>query len=180
MKKALVGLALLVAGITAWTPRVQGSAGEPRGLVVGTFDSRGVLFAYVRSDAFQRYLAAQKEDVGRAIERARAEGDRELVAALEALGPAMQERIHRQGFGSAPVDDVLAHIEDRLPAIAEELGVDVIVSKWELVYSAPDARFVDVTERLATELGADEEMLRGLRELCAKPPVPLDQLKESH
>ena len=42
----------------------------------------------------------------------------QLAADLNALGPAMQQRFHHQGFGGAPVDDILARIEDRLPAIA--------------------------------------------------------------
>ena len=83
-------------------------------VVVGTFDSRAVLMAYVGSDAFKDYLSAQKADVGRALDRAKAAGDQELVANLDALGPAMQKRIHQQGFGTAPVDYELLEFADSL------------------------------------------------------------------
>jgi hypothetical protein len=146
-------------------------------VVVGTFDSRAVLMAYIGSDEFKDYLSAQKADVGRALERAKAAGDQELVANLEVLGPAMQKRIHQQGFGSAPVDDIIARIEDKLSGIAEVSGVDVIVSKWALAYRSPAAKFVDVTDLLAAEFDPDEATRKGIREIVETEPVPLDQLK---
>ncbi len=148
-------------------------------VVVGTFDSRAVLMAYVGSDEFKDYLSAQKADVGRALDRAKAAGDQELVANLDALGPAMQKRIHQQGFGTAPVDDIIARIEDKLPGIAEEAGVDVIVSKWALAYRSPAAKFVDVTDLLTAEFDPDEATLKGIREIVEIEPVPLDQLKHA-
>ena len=75
---------------------------------MGTFDSRAVAVAYVRSDAFADSMRALQAD----LERAKTAGDEERVAELEAMGPAMQKRIHAQGFGTAPVDDVVARIED--------------------------------------------------------------------
>ena len=149
-------------------------------VVVGTFDSRAVLFAYVGSDEFNDYLSAQKADVGRVLERARAAGDKALVVKLDALGPTMQKWIHEQGFGTAPVDHIIAKIEDELPGIAKQAGVDVIVSKWTLTYRSPTAKFVDVTDLLVAEFDPSEETLQGIREIVAQEPVPLDQLTEDH
>jgi hypothetical protein len=179
MKKLHTGLGLLLGGLIVLTLNAQDAAsatGEKPTVVVGTFDSRAITMAYIGSEAFTDYLRAQKVDVARAVERARAAGDPDLAADLEALGPAMQKRFHRQGFGAAPVDDIIARIEDRLPAIAEETGVDVIVSKWTLTYRDPSAKFVDVTERLAAEFDPDEETLKGMREIVETEPVPLGQL----
>jgi hypothetical protein len=114
------------------------------------------------------------------LAEAQATGDEKLVAELEAFGPALQQRIHRQGFGTAPVDDILALIEDQLPVIAEASGVDVLVSKWALAYHRPDASFVDVTDRLAAEFDPDEKTLKTIREVLASEPVPMDQLREDH
>ena len=182
MKKLNAGIGMLLGGLLVLTLSAQGTTTmhENPTIVVGTFDSRGVLFAYVGSDEFKDYLSAQHADVGRALERAKAAGDAELVAKLDALGPALQKRIHSQGFGTAPVDDIIARIEDKLPDIAEEAGVDVIVSKWTLAYRSPAARFVDVTDLLAAEFDPDEETWKGIREIVETEPVPLDQLKEEH
>ena len=178
MKKLNAGIGMLLAGLLVLTLSAQSTTtmGENPTVVVGTFDSRGVLFAYVGSDEFKDYLSAQQADVGRALERARGAGDEELVAKLDALGPAMQKRIHEQGFGTAPVDDIIARIEDKLPDIAKQAGVEVIVSKWTLAYQSPAAKFVDVTDLLVAEFDPNEETLQGIREIVAQAPVPLDQL----
>lgn len=156
------------------------SATQATPIVVGTFDSRGLAMAYVRSKAFQAYLDAQKGDVERLLERARTEGDDQLVASLEELGPAMQKRIHQQGFGNAPVDDILARIATELPRVAEETGVDLIVSKWQLAWMRPGAPTVDVTDDLVALFEPDEATLAGIHELLSQDPVPLDQLREDH
>ena len=182
MKKLNAGIGMLLGGLLVLTLSAQGTTTmhENPTIVVGTFDSRGVLFAYVGSDEFNNYLSAQKADVGRALERAKAAGDEEFVAKLDALGPAMQTWIHEQGFGTAPVDHIIARIEDELPGIAKKAGVDVIVSKWTLTYRSPAAKFVDVTDLLVAEFDPNEEMLQGIREIVAREPVPLDQLTEDH
>jgi len=156
-----------------------GETGAPA-IVVGTFDSRAVAIAHVRSEGFSAYLRAQQEDVLRASERAREAGDDELAGALDELGPAMQQRIHAQGFGNAPVDDVLARIADDLPAIAREAGVDVIVSKWELDWVGPKARFVDVTDRLVARFDPSADTWKAVHEIVEQDPVPLDRLHHDH
>ena len=175
MSRAPVSIIVgIVVGLAPSIPGAQdqsSSAGVQPGVVVGTFDSRGVLMAYVRSQSYREYLAAQQADVRRVTERARAAGDVALVADLNALGPAVQQRIHEQGFGTAPVGDIIALIEDRLPAIAEAAGVDVIVSRWDLTYGSPDAQFIDLTETLAAEFDPTEETLQGIRELTSQAPV---------
>jgi len=193
MKSLKEGTGLWLAGLVTLTLCAQGGDARDRAtpslpespqqdaaprLVVGTYDSRGIALAYIRSAGTGEYLRAQKEDVGRATQRAREAGDLELAAGLDALGPAMQLRFHRQGFGTAPVDDILARIGERLPAIAHEAGVDVIVSKWALTYQDPSARFVDVTERLAAEFEPSEDTWKAIRQIVETEPVPLDQIRE--
>ncbi len=176
MKKINTGIGMLLGGLLILTSPQDPAVHEKPTVVVGTFDSRGVLFAYVGSEEFKVSLSAQKAAVKRALERAREAGDEELVAKLEARGPAMQKLIHEQGFGTAPVDDIIARIKDKLPGIAKKAGVDVIVSKWTLAYRSPAARFVDVTDLLAAEFDPDEETWKGIREIVETEPVPLDQL----
>ncbi len=77
------------------------------------------------------------------------------------------------------MDDIIARIEDKLPGIAKEAGVDVIVSKWTLAYRGPAAEFVDVTDLLAAEFDPDEATRKGIREIVETEPVPLDQLKHA-
>ena len=182
MKKHHAATGMLLAGFLALTLGAQATTTtrEDPKVVVGTFDSRAVAVAYVRSDAFSDSLRMKRAEVEQDLERARAAGDDERVAELEALGPAMQKRIYDQGFGSAPVDEIIERIADELPRIAAEAGVDVIVSKWVLAYSGPKARFVDVTDRLAAEFDPDEETLKVIEELLTTEPVPLEELDHDH
>lgn len=178
MKKHHAGIGMVLGGLLMLTLSAQDASqagGRPM-VSVGTFDSRAVAIAYVRSDAFEERLRALKED----LDRARADGDESRAAALEAQGPAMQAQVHRQGFGTAPVDDIIATIVEELPGIATEAGVDVLVSKWALAYRGPSAEFVDVTDRLAAEFDPDSKTLKIIQDILASDPVPLDQLVDDH
>jgi hypothetical protein len=178
MNKHSVGVGVFLAGFLAMAgPQDQAAPQGKPAVVVGTFDSRAVLVAYVGSRAFNEYVTAQKADVSRALDRARAMGDKALAAELDALGPAMQKRIHEQGFSTAPVDDILARIADKLPGIAQKAGVDVIVSKWTLCYTSPTAKFVDVTEQLAAAFEPGAKTLQAIRQIMATEPVPIDRIE---
>ena len=175
----------LLAGLMSLSARAHAplpfrSEAAPPAIVVGTFDSRAVAIAYVRSKTFSEYVGAQQADIGRALERARAAGDDDLVRALDELGPAMQRRIHEQGFSTAPVDDLLEKIADRIPAIAEETGVDLIVSKWQLVHRASDANTVDVTEAFVREFDPDDATWKAVREIVKQEPVSREDAGHGH
>jgi len=182
MKKIGAVVGVLLGGLFVLTLGAQEStaASENPTLVVGTFDSRAVAVAYVQSDAFSNYLVAQQTDVAKVLERAKTAGDETLVAELGALGPAMQKRLHEQGFGTAPVDDIIARIIDKLPNIAKEAGVDVIISKWTLTYSNPTAEFIDVTSLIVAEFEPNERTLKMIQSTVEADPVPLDEIGHDH
>ena len=182
MKKCRVGIGGLLGALFVLTLSAQAitTTGDNPTVVVGTFDSRAVAVAYVQSDAFGDYLVAQQADVAQVLERAQTAGHDALVAELNAMGPAMQKRLHEQGFGTAPVDDIIARIEDKLPDIAKEAGVEVIVSKWTLTYRSPAANFLDVTDLIAAEFDPDERTLKMIQSTVETDPVPLDEIEHDH
>jgi hypothetical protein len=163
----------------------EAAAGRPPGPVttatpakaklrVGTFDSRAVAMAWARSEAFDR----QRKKKIQEKERAEAAGDRETVEKLKAEGRAGQKQLHLQGFGGASVANILEKIKDQIPALAEEAGVDVIVSKWDLVYQTPGAEFVDVTALMIRPFRPNAKARPiNLKEFEKTPLVPLDELK---
>lgn len=145
--------------------------------VVGVYDSRAIAIAYIRSEEVSTYLGSQMSEFNQIRKRAIEMGDVEFLADLDALGPAMQQRIHEQGFGTASIDNIIKRIEDRLPAIAKDAGVEIIVSKWELDYKSTSANAVDITEKLAAEFSPSKETLKSMREVMKQNPVPLAELK---
>jgi len=182
MKRFRAAIGILLGGLFVLTLSAQEitTTSETPTVVVGTFDSRAVAVAYVQSDAFADYLVAQQADVAQVLDRARTAGDERLVAELAALGPAMQKRLHQQGFGTAPVDDIIARIEDRLPDIAKQAGVDVIVSKWTLTYRNPATKFVDVTGLIVAEFDPDERTLAMIQSTVETEPIARDEIDHDH
>jgi len=139
---------------------------------IGTFDSRAVAIAFFRSAEFQESF----RDLMTEFEEAKASGDEWRVRELEAYGPAMQHRMHQQGFSTGSVMEIMENISDALPEIAREAGVSVIVSKWEVTYESSAADLVDLTPQLVALFDPSEQTLMIVESYKALAPVPMDQL----
>jgi hypothetical protein len=175
MKKLTLITGMLAVGALALAARPREAPAEDHPeVVLGTYDSRAVAIAYVRSDAHEAYLKGLHAE----LKQAKESGDADRVAELEALGPRLQRKAHMQGFGDAPVDDILEKVEDRLADVAAETGVDVLVSKWELDYRADTAQTVDVTDEMAALFSPDEETKKVIRDIVARDPMPRDVLEK--
>ena len=110
--------------------------------------------------------------------KAKAAGDEKRVKELEAEGKAQQELLHKQGFSTWPVDNILDQIKGEIPEIAKQAGVDVIISKWDIVYQGSGVEFIDVTDLMVKQFNPDEETLKVLKELQKHAPVSLEEIKE--
>lgn len=139
-------------------------------LRVGTFDSRAIAIA--NSRAFGQHVASLKEKYNKAKE----EGNETLMKELEATGVSSQQLMHLQGVGKASVADILEKVKEDLPKIAEEAGVDLIVSQWEVWYRNPAVEIVDVTSHLAQLFDPDEITLKMIEEIRKKDPRPLVEI----
>jgi len=141
-------------------------------LRVGTFDSRAIAIAYANSEMGGQYLRSIREKYNKAKE----EGDEELTKELGAWGPAYQQVLHQQGFSIACVKEYLEKVEDDLSKVAQEAGVDIIVSKWEVMYKNPPIEIVDVTSHLVKLFNPNERGLKSIEGLLKQEPVPLVEL----
>ncbi|HSM16106.1 MAG TPA: hypothetical protein VK845_03785 [Gemmatimonadales bacterium] len=141
---------------------------------VGTFDSRALAMAYYRSEAFVRLMT----DLRGEYEKAKAAEDEKRVKELEVEGPAQQELMHKQGFGTWPVDNILKKIKGKMPEIARQADVDVTVSKWNIVYQRSGVALVDVTDLMVRPFNPDEETLGIVKGIQKTDPVPLEELKD--
>ncbi|NNM31187.1 MAG: hypothetical protein HKO57_16855 [Akkermansiaceae bacterium] len=147
---------------------------------IGIYDSRSVAIAFVGSEVYKKTrgkLLAAKMDEQR---KAREEGDKKKLEELEAWGKAQQELLHRQGFSTAPVDDILAHISGPLAEIRKEANVQLLISKWDRKKLAlhESAETVDVTVRLVDAFKPNERQRKHALEIRKHDPVPLDELKD--
>jgi Skp family chaperone for outer membrane proteins len=141
-------------------------------LRVGTFDSRAIATAYGNSEMFKQILSSMFEKYN----QAKKEGNEKLIKELEALGPASQQVMHQQGFSIACVADILEKVEAELPKVAQEAGVDIIVSKWEVMFKNPSIETVDITSHLVKLFNPSERGLKWIESLQEQPPIPLIKL----
>ena len=134
-------------------------------LRVGTFDSRVIAHAYAHSEMAKPMM----NEMSKKYILAKKEGNEELRIELKALQQVMQQ----QAFSIACVADILEKVEAELPKVAEEAGMDIIVSKWEVMFKDPSVEIVDVTSHLVKLFNPSEGGLKEMESLREQPPVPL-------
>ena len=156
-------------------------AQEPAAKVrVGIYDSRAIAVAFGGSEAFQASTGKQLAALRAEYNEAKAAGNQKRVAELEAQGKAQQVLLHKQGFRTAPVDDILDHIKDKIPGIAKAAGVGPIVSKWDkdALAKYKSAELVDVTMPLVNAFHPIERQLKFAIEIQKQPPISLEEAEK--
>ena len=155
---------------------------EPRGTRprVGVYDSRAIAIAFVRSEVYKATDGKALSELRAEYAKAKAEGDKNRMAELEVKGKAQQALLHKQGFSTAPVDGMLAHIEDQIPGIAKDAGVEAIVSKWDRDALAKyrNAELVDVTMALVDAFKPDDRQRKSATEIQKHPPISLKEAEK--
>ncbi|HWH70610.1 MAG TPA: hypothetical protein VNT26_14575 [Candidatus Sulfotelmatobacter sp.] len=143
---------------------------------IGIYDSRAVVVAFSGSEAFQKWMTPIQAE----YTKAKQAGDTERMKQIDQQMQAMQTLRHKQGFSTAPVDDILKHIETRLPAIQKEAGVEALVSKWDQATLAkyPTAQKVDVTMRLVDEFHPNARQRQSAIEIQKHKPISLSQAQD--
>jgi hypothetical protein len=143
---------------------------------IGVYDSRSIAMAYAGTEICTEWL----QELRSKHEAAVAAGDEELAAKLDEEGRAWQHKMHLQGFSTAPVDEIIALIEDKLPEIMEKHAVSAIVSKWDKAKLAeyPGSDQVDVTMDLVDALNPNERQRKAAEEVQAHRPMPLKKAKK--
>jgi hypothetical protein len=173
----MLSLVCVVAGLAVWSfaaaeqPAEKSDKTEVR---VGVFDSRAVAVAYAHSDWNAKRLKAKIPE----MEKAKAAGDTKKIEELDKWGKAQQAKLHRQGFGTAPVHDLLKHVKDEIPQIAKETGVDIIISKWDVVYQNPSVELVDITDKIVEPFRPSQKTLSIIKDLVKQPPVSEEVLEK--
>ncbi len=172
-QKIMLGLMCLIICI-AGCASCGRKSDQPK-IRIGIYDSRAVAIAYAHSEWNEARLKSKMEE----MEKAKATGDTKKIEELEAWGPAQQAKLHRQGFSTAPVDDILEHIKDKLPEIREQANVSCLVSKWDkkTLKRYKSSELVDVTDLITAPFNPNEKTLRTIKEIKDIKPIPLWQLE---
>jgi predicted site-specific integrase-resolvase len=145
--------------------------------VIGLYDSRAVIYAQFSSAANQKALREQIA-VARAARQA---GDTNKFEEYRAKMRATQDQVHRQLFSTAPVQDALATIKDRIPELQKTAGVSALVSRWDetTLQKYTNASRIDVTDRLVREfIQPDEKQMKTISSIEKSEPLSLEKCDE--
>ena len=114
---------------------------------IGVYDSRAIAVAFAGSKIFNKWMFEQKAE--------------------------LQKLMHNQGFSTAPMDNILEQIKDRLPAIKEKAGVGVLVSKWDkdTLAKHPSDEFIDVTRELVGAFNPNGRQRTSVIEIQKHKPI---------
>jgi hypothetical protein len=160
------------------TGLLLGACGKAENAVdrIGVYDSRSIAVAWAGTESYNDVMKSLQAE----WQQAKAAGDQKRLEEVEAEAEAQQRLLHLQVFSTAPVDDILAHIEDSLADIKEEAGVTLLVSKWdaETLARYPSAEQIDVTMMLVDALHPNEQQRQTAITIQEQEPIPLDQAEQ--
>lgn len=172
----VVVLGCLWLGLSAGT--APGQTNQPTGANerIGVYDSRVIAYAHFWSEDYQQKI----NDRARAAKDAKAAGQKDRFNELAATMKKEQEQNHLQVFSTAPVDQILAEMKDRVEAIRKEAGASQLVSKWDekTLKGYKKSQQVEVTDQLLREFKLNEKQLKVVADMRKKKPLPLDQAQE--
>lgn len=165
MKTALLTIVLVAVATLA---TLAGEPASKKAAVIGVFDSRAIAVVYASSKYQEKYLEGLKQR----LEGAKEQRDLKKIERIRAEAKRRQTELHLMAFATDSVKELFEPVADRLPAVAKAAGVDVIVSRWELVHRDPGLKTVDVTLPLARLFETDEKKLAIVDELRGREPLP--------
>jgi len=165
--RVVVFVALFATASIGLAQQSSGTSTE-RAVRIGVYDSRAVAIAYAGSSFQQQKMTALKA----AHQRAKDAGDSAEMSRLSAEAKAQQAALHKQGFGSAPIDDLLAHIAAKLPKIQTDAGVARLISKWNSAELAKhtQAERIDVTMQLVDAFEPNDKQRKYAIEIQTREP----------
>lgn len=142
---------------------------------IGVYDSRVIAYAHFWQEPRQSELRACYE----AAKSAEKAGDTNRLEELKALMRAGQERIHLQVFSTAPIDNVLEEMTEKLTTVKAEAGVVRLVSKWdsEALKIFPRNHQVEVTDLLLSGFTLNEQQQKVIKSMRSQTPLPLEEAK---
>ena len=172
----MIVLAATVAGLGLDDHSLRAAETNTAPERIGVYDSRLIAYASFWAAAHQRKL----NDLVKEAKAAQASGDTNRFRELDAALKQERERGHLQVFSTAPVEEILAGMKDRVAAVRQDTGVSLLVSKWDekTLKEHPGARQVDVTDPLLRDFKLTDKQKKVIEAMRQQPPLPLKEAEE--
>ncbi|QDU71651.1 hypothetical protein [Mucisphaera calidilacus] len=166
MKPTLTTLAL-VAAITLIPALTLTGQQQPDPIRIGVYDNRAIAIAYAASESHNQMLAEVREQ----YEKAKADDNKQQIRAIGQRMQTHQEAMHFQGFGRAPVNDLLEPIHDDLRQLAADLDLAAITRECDV--TAANVETVDITEQIVELYNPSERTRNTVASVRKADPIPL-------
>jgi hypothetical protein len=169
---AVAAVSLFAVMLRAQDPTTGEPAGKTR---IGTYDSRVVALVWSRSDCpSAKAWSEHRDKLIREAREAQAAGREEEFERMERELIHIQYFQHAIVFSTAPPESALAELAPRLPAIAREAGVVLIVPRTD--WQDPSVEAVDVTDRLVAEFKPTAQAKKMLGGFKGQRPITLEEV----
>jgi len=171
MKRLTMFLSVcLIVGASAFVAARSDGGDNPKGkkIRIGIYDNRPIAMAWFGS----RFNPL--EEKRREYDKAKAAGDEAKVKELGPWFPQFQRQLHFQGFGRAPVDDLLEPVKAEIAKFARDKQLAAITMSCD--FTSDQVELIDVTDDLVKLYNPSEKMLQGLPEFRKTKPVKLSEL----
>lgn len=177
LKSITIMVLVILSGIfilphLAQTTPAKAATEKLNRLRIGVYDSRAIIMAYKHSDYDDNFMVKKSKEKKQAEQA----GDTEKAQKIDALMTQYSIRAHSQVFSTTPVHDLLKCIKERIPQIAKETGVDVIVSKWDFDYLTSDAELMDVTMQLVQAFKPKPGTKEAIEGLLKTKPMTYEEI----
>lgn len=180
MKLRSIFLAVTVGMIYGTGIIADDSGPAPAVKRIGTYDSRSVAIAFVGSEVYKKTAGEELRKNWAAYKKAKEAGNTEEEKKLKAWGENQQHLLHQQAFSTAPVDNILKHIADKLPEFKKQQKVDLLVSKWDkkTLDKYKSAQQQDVTLPLIELFNPNAKQKKTALEIRKHKPYPIKMIKK--
>lgn len=143
---------------------------------IGVYDSRVIAYAHFWSEPHQQKI----KDLAKSAKEARASGDTVRFRDMEAELKNEQDQSHLRVFSTAPIDSILALMQNRVDEVQRTTRVSRLVSKWDAVTlkQFQHAEQFDVTDALLRDFRLNDKQMKVIADIRKQRPLALEKAQE--
>lgn len=84
--------------------------------------------------------------------------------------------MHQQVFSNGSINNILEKMKDKLPILAKDNNVKMILSKWEIPFTDESFEYVDITDQLVMFFNPDDATEKIIDNIKAMEPIPIEKI----
>ncbi|MEI6140381.1 MAG: hypothetical protein WCP85_14020 [Mariniphaga sp.] len=176
MKNAIKGFLLFCTTVLILTAIFMANSSfaqnNPTRMKIGVYDSRVVVFAWSRSNYFKEQMGKIRQHSDSAMKT----NDTLKIKEVSIQAMSYQHLLHQMVFSNGSAASILELVKDKLPEVAKQAGVSIVVSKFELNYQDPSIEIVDLTTQVSQLFNPTENIDNMVGNIKKDQPIPLDKL----